>query len=106
MTETDFLFPGKERLRKIRQRYGLTADEYKKKIVESGFSCGFCDKRFKDRFDMCTDHCHRCGQFRTLLCRRCNTDVDRIYEIHHLLVSGCYCPHCKYVKSDYCQCYN
>ena len=35
--------------------------------------CEVCNKKFKNSFDKCLDHCHTTNIFRWVLCRNCNT---------------------------------
>ena len=35
-------------------------------------NCEVCNKKFKDSYDRCMDHCHTTGLFRWVLCRNCN----------------------------------
>ena len=35
--------------------------------------CEVCNKKFKNSYDRCLDHCHTTNIFRWVLCRSCNT---------------------------------
>ena len=35
-------------------------------------NCGHCGKEFKNTLDRHLDHCHKTGQFRKIVCQRCN----------------------------------
>jgi hypothetical protein len=63
--------PESARRRKLRHRYGLTTEEYERKLEEQHGSCAIC-KETKP-YKLYVDHNHSNGQIRDLLCARCNT---------------------------------
>lgn len=60
-----------DRCRTLR-RYGLTKDKLQKIVESQGNACAICRISFEER-RMAVDHCHETGQFRGILCYRCNT---------------------------------
>ena len=36
-------------------------------------NCSHCGKEFPNTRDRCLDHCHETGQFRAIVCKKCNT---------------------------------
>ncbi len=38
--------------------------------------CAICERKFSLKNRACTDHCHKTGKFRGLLCHRCNRMLD------------------------------
>ena len=36
------------------------------------YKCEICDKDFPNTLDRCMEHCHETGEFRNIVCRRCN----------------------------------
>jgi len=53
------------KLRDIKYRYGISADEYNELISRGCEACGS-----KER--LCVDHCHETGNVRGCLCSNCN----------------------------------
>jgi len=50
-------------------KYGLSMDDFRRMIKKQGGKCAICKRRTK----LVTDHCHKTGKVRGLLCSRCNT---------------------------------
>ncbi len=68
-------------------RYGLSDEEYQKKLEEQGGVCAICggvntrkDKN-GDPYFLAVDHSHETNQIRDLLCSACNTALGQ-YERH------------------------
>lgn len=57
----------------LRTKYGLTADDVDKMIVDQGGVCLTCGSLFGENMRPCVDHDHRVGHVRGILCRNCNT---------------------------------
>jgi hypothetical protein len=54
-------------------KYGVTLDEYNLTLVKQGGVCAICKSTDAGRGrDWHTDHCHKTGKFRGLLCCSCN----------------------------------
>lgn len=69
--------PHKYRDSSLRWRYGITQDDYDKKLAEQKGTCAICKQpklRHKDRV-LAVDHCHASGKFRGILCTKCNTGI-------------------------------
>jgi hypothetical protein len=49
--------------------YGITLDQFEQMFALQGSACAVCRKT---GVTLCVDHCHRTGEIRGLLCRRCN----------------------------------
>lgn len=61
------------RRRSTLKKYGLTPTEWDVKFYRQGFCCDICgihDLDFNGRWD--TDHCHKSGMLRGILCHPCN----------------------------------
>lgn len=61
----------------LRKNYGITLEEYKEMVVNSGGKCNICgDVGFtmnrNQRSPLVIDHCHATGKVRGLLCHNCN----------------------------------
>ena len=66
----------------LRQRYGITQDDYLRMLASQNNACAVChvktpgNGRGERYFDV--DHNHSSGQVRGLLCRNCNTTLGTI----------------------------
>lgn len=68
----------KARRVRIKRIYGIEEDTYTKNLELQGGACAICGSTYpggnsKGYFHI--DHCHETGQFRGLLCGRCNTSL-------------------------------
>jgi hypothetical protein len=65
--------------RKLRKKYGITAEEYYKLEETQQYSCKVCGIH-KDSLGkrLCVDHCHDTGLIRGLLCDKCNTGIGKL----------------------------
>ena len=48
--------------------YGISEDEYQKRLREQDYRCALCKRRKR----LCVDHNHETNEFRGLLCIACN----------------------------------
>lgn len=68
----------RERIYKMRSRYGIDADEYQRIHDAQGGVCAICGNAETSRHSsgavksLAIDHCHESGDVRGLLCHRCN----------------------------------
>jgi hypothetical protein len=60
------------RRRHVKKSYGISLEEYEERL--QGKVCGVCgtDK------ELCYDHCHTSGEFRGVLCSRCNRSIGQL----------------------------
>lgn len=56
---------------RLKERYGITEEEYYQMALEQGYRCKICNKEQVTR-RFCVDHCHKTGRVRGLLCSSCN----------------------------------
>lgn len=68
--------------RKRRGSYGITRDEFERKLKAQGWGCAICGETEPPTHSQApdgwtVDHDHRTGAVRGILCQRCNTDVGR-----------------------------
>lgn len=62
-----------EAVRVIRLRkYGMTPAEWDNMFAGQGFQCGACGGEDPLGANWATDHCHKTGKVRGILCSRCN----------------------------------
>ena len=84
----------KERSRMLKNRYGITSDEYVNLLKKQNYCCKICrrhvsknnilpDKSGTKRFSI--DHCHRTGNIRGLLCGNCNRAIGLMNDDPELL---------------------
>lgn len=84
--------PGMESDRSLRRKYGLTREEYNKKLEVQNFKCEICgneetslDGRTGSSRKLAVDHCHNSKKIRGLICNRCNTTLGKIEDNINLL---------------------
>ena len=61
---------------KLKNKYGLTEEEYEKALSASKGKCQICCKKRK----LFIDHCHTTGKFRGLLCSQCNSALGMMED--------------------------
>lgn len=66
----------KEQFRRhlLKQRYGMTLEEYWRLDELQNHECALCGKEELEK-DLCVDHCHETGKIRGLLCGKCNRGI-------------------------------
>ena len=65
--------PNKPRVQRkatLKQKYGLTLEQYNQMIIKQRGLCNICKKQPKILY---VDHDHKTGKVRKLLCQKCNT---------------------------------
>lgn len=65
--------------------YGLTQEDYDRKLGEQGGVCAICAREPEAGKNLCVDHDHETGKARSLLCRRCNTAIGQLNDDPTLL---------------------
>ena len=63
----------------IKQRYGITSDEYLEMLEQQNGVCKICHEP-SQRKRLSVDHCHDTGKVRGLLCERCNSVLGRVKD--------------------------
>lgn len=63
-----------QRRSKLRQKYGLTLEDYDKMLNSQNGVCFICKERKRRR--LAVDHDHSTGRIRGLLCDVCNWNVE------------------------------
>lgn len=68
----------------LKDRYNLTLNQYQKTLEEQNSKCAICNKSING-VNIHTDHCHKTGKFRGLLCRKCNNGLGLFGDNKFLL---------------------
>lgn len=70
-----------EKAHKLKQRFGITLEEYNKIFSSQGGCCKICGTHQKDfEKSLFVDHNHKTGKIRGLLCSRCNAAIGMMKE--------------------------
>ena len=74
--------PDKVLNKRYKERYGITLDEYRNKLVEQNYKCFICgiDEKESRNQQLCVDHCHTSGVVRKLLCHNCNCGLGHFKD--------------------------
>ncbi|MFC5834657.1 endonuclease domain-containing protein [Nonomuraea insulae] len=88
-----------EHARETRRRYalfktyGLMPDAYWRLLQKQGGVCAICGQgepnepgRARSMFYLAVDHCHKTGEVRGLLCRKCNSAIGLLNDDPELLI--------------------
>src|SRR5208282_6270069 len=72
----------RERLHKLKSKYGVTQEMWQDQFNKQGGLCLGCLKVFTKKRDSipCVDHDHETGEFRGLLCHGCNRSIGLLKE--------------------------
>lgn len=68
----------------IKNKYGLSREEYDKFIVLSKGLCEICEAKT----NLVVDHCHKTRKVRGLLCNNCNTGLGMFNDNDKMLLSA------------------
>lgn len=60
--------------------YGVTAEQHAEMRVAQGNKCAICGSAPGPSRSLATDHCHRTGRVRQLLCDKCNTGIGQFKD--------------------------
>lgn len=69
------------------RKYGITADEYDRRLDEQGGGCKICGKILQ-RVSLAVDHNHKTGKVRGILCENCNRGLGMFKDDPNLLRSA------------------
>lgn len=68
----------KAKNRHLIKSYGITLEEYNKKLEDQVFSCALCGKHQSNfKRSLAVDHNHKTGKVRGLICLHCNREIVR-----------------------------
>lgn len=76
------------KFRSIKNRFGLTKEQYNKMLVKQNYKCKICltdNPKTYNNISFCIDHCHKTNKVRSLLCSRCNRCLGFLKEDIQLL---------------------
>jgi hypothetical protein len=75
-------FKLKRRKKQLKSCYGLSLEEYDKRLEKQNFKCAICETHEKDapKGLLFVDHCHKTEKVRGLLCHRCNTALGHVRD--------------------------
>ncbi len=72
---------------KLKRVYGLSNEDYDKKLQEQDNCCKICGIKDTDTKQgyLVVDHCHKTGKVRSLLCNSCNTGIGLLKDSSEVL---------------------
>lgn len=73
--------PAQYRELNLKYRFGITTEIYNNILEKQDNSCAIC-KKHKDNFNyfLVVDHCHKTGNIRGILCRKCNLGIGHLND--------------------------
>jgi len=72
----------------LKNRYGITPEDYEVMLKEQKGKCAICDRHGQSPGNkrlLDVDHCHKTGKIRGLLCNRCNQSMGKVKDDIDLL---------------------
>jgi hypothetical protein len=75
----------KERANNLKRMFGMSLEEYDKKLKEQNSVCAICGGLCKSGKRLAVDHNHATGKIRDLLCGNCNGGLGKFLENPELL---------------------
>lgn len=63
---------------KLKERYGMTVEEYLSLLESQGGGCAICGTTQNHGRRLAVDHCHETGVNRGILCDECNFAVGKV----------------------------
>ena len=69
---------------KLKQKYGISVEEYDRMFKEQQGKCYLCNNEHSRR-PLNVDHCHKTGKIRKLLCDKCNLALGLVDDSVELL---------------------
>ena len=70
--------PNTNRIQNLKQRYGITPDDYAAMFTAQGGACAICKRHPENK--LAVDHCHTSGKVRGLLCMNCNQALGKFRD--------------------------
>lgn len=81
-------YEAKRRYAVLKNKYGITRQEYESKMEEQGGACAICKKPEREGRWLSVDHCHNSLKVRGLLCHTCNTAIGMFEDNPEYLTSA------------------
>lgn len=70
----------------IKNRHGITLQEYEDRVAQQNYSCAICEvKLLTGGHKTHLDHCHKTGNLRAILCTNCNRGLGHFQDSRDLL---------------------
>jgi len=89
MLENDADYQRKKRSAYIKNKHGITVDEYESMVISQGGMCGICGCNIEvDTHKTHLDHCHVTGNKRAMLCNNCNRGIGYLNDDVQILKSA------------------
>lgn len=86
-TRSDYYQKTKERCKKrsfinhLKRNFSITVQKYNEMLESQKDECAICGIHFNEyKYQPCVDHCHKTGEIRGLLCRKCNLRLATIED--------------------------
>jgi len=76
----------RERAGHLRRKFGITLDDYDRRLAEQGGGCAVCGNPPRDDISLHVDHEHQTGRIRGLLCFRCNNALGDLGDDPDVLI--------------------
>ena len=73
---------------KMKQKYGITLEEYEKKLAMQSGVCMICGNEETNGKRLAIDHNHTTKAVRGLLCNHCNLGLGKFFENPNLLTAA------------------
>lgn len=64
----------------LKSKYGITLSEWDDLFSSQGYMCAICASKEPRGKNWHTDHCHKTGEVRGILCGWCNTGIGKLQE--------------------------
>lgn len=73
-------YAAKRRYAILKNKYGITREEYERLLTEQGGTCKICNRAETEGRWLSVDHCHNSLAVRGLLCHTCNTAIGMLND--------------------------
>lgn len=78
----------KERKNNLKRMFGMSIEEYDKKLDDQGGGCKICGLKCVSGKRLAVDHDHETGKIRDLLCNNCNGGLGKFQDNPELLIKA------------------